>query len=262
MGTASIDVNLGNDRFYFSVDKPLKKHAGSPTQFHHERFQPKKKSPSDLRRNSRRLKEFLEKKAKNMKGTQIPTKANHSSSPVPKNSMETADLSLISEAPMTEDEGIDYKSSDNKANASCEQISSVKVTRNNDDCEQIPENKTASGCSSSARVQTSSPIIPPAKEKQNKIPEKKEIIITLCGPDISTIKKNLPDFKYIRQVEESKKHFMFGALAPSSFIPELKKNIKKFVKLPKNIFIVSFYINKENEVYKPGEEEHPCPCQK
>ena len=133
MGTASIDVNLGNDRFYFSVDKPLEKHAGSPNLFHHERFQPKKKSPSDLRRNSRRLKEFLEKKAKNMKENQILT--NNSSSPAPQNSMETADLSLISEAPMTEDEGIDYESSDNKADASCEQISSVKVTRNNDNCE-------------------------------------------------------------------------------------------------------------------------------
>ena len=224
------------------------------------RFQLKKKSPSDLRRNSHRLKEFLEKKAKNMKENQILT--NNSSSPAPQNSMETADLSLISEAPVTEDEGIDYKSSDNKDNASCEEISSVKVTRNNYNCEQIPENKTASDGSSSAGVQTTSPIISPAKVKQNKIPEKEEIKIILCGPDISTIKKSLPDFKYIKQVEESKKHFMFGALAPSSLIPQLKENIKKFVKLPKNIFIVYFYINKENKAYKPGEEEHPCPCPK
>ena len=161
--------------------------------------------------------------------------------------METEDLSVISETLMAEDDETD---------------SNVKVTRNSDNCEQIPEKKITTDSRSSAPPQPLSPINSPPKENQKKIPETEEIRFILCGPDRTTIKKSLPDFKYILQVEDNKKHFMFSGLFPSSCISKLKKNIKKYVKLPKNILIVSFYITKENKAYEPDEEDHCCPGQK
>ena len=120
-GTASIDVNLGNDRFYFSVDKPFDKPAGSPRQFRHEGLRPKKKSPSDLRRNARRLKEFLEKKNK---------ESQHTSSD-PQKPVDATNLSWISETPMTDPEEGDNKPSDIPANTQSEQI--PMDTRNSDE---------------------------------------------------------------------------------------------------------------------------------
>ena len=180
-GTASIDVNLGNDRFYFSVDKSFDKPAGSPRQFRHEGFRPKKKSPSDLRRNARRLKEFLEKKSK---------ETQHSSSD-PQMPVDTTNLSLISETPMTDLEEGDTKSSDIIANAQSEQI--PMDTRNSD------ENKLVSSVLVQNLPLVISPINTPEKDKTGESSKTEEIRLIICAQDRSSAKNIVTKLHWIRQ---------------------------------------------------------------
>ena len=89
------------------------------------------------------------------------------------------------------------------------------------------------------------------KKKPPKNPNTEEVRIMFCGPDHTTIENELPDFRYIGPVNGKKSHFIFSSLISPNFLPKLKKNIKKYVTLPNNIQIVSFFVMNEKEVYEP-----------
>ena len=104
-----------------------------------------------------------------------------------------------------------------------------------------------------------SPINSPVKP--NETPTE-EVRVQICAPDQPTAenvaKSQLPQSRYMGPIKTSKLHFFFSAQFTPQEILQMKKDLKKLIKLPKNIQIVNFYVFNEDKVYDP-EEKHNCP---
>ena len=88
-GKATLEVNLGSSRFNFSCDNSFKIQTG-PSRQDHWKKNTRKKSPSDYRRNARRLEKFLEEKRSSA----------HLVASAEQTSADTSTLSVISETPL------------------------------------------------------------------------------------------------------------------------------------------------------------------
>ena len=94
-GTAKLEVNLGSSKFFVSADHSSENQAGK-SNLMEKKIRNKKKTPSDIRRNARRLEKFLEEKRKLIS---LPASSS-SPSTDEQNSADLSKLSLISETPM------------------------------------------------------------------------------------------------------------------------------------------------------------------
>ena len=238
-GRATIEVNLNQSRFYFSTDNSFYSPPGYAGRYQ-RRFPAKKKSPSDLRRDAQRREKFLEKK-------QEPSYSAAHSSTVPPTTAEQANLSWISDTPMTNEDdrsrNMDSEPSDSFKNASSKPISEKDHAKKPD----FEQEKTI--------PMIISPINSPVKSKETPT---EEVRIMFCAPNqpaAEIVSKQLKKSSYMGP-KKGKPHLVFSTQLTAEEIVKLKEDVNQIFKLPKNIQIVSFYVFNEDKVY---EEKHKCP---
>ena len=69
--------------------------------------------------------------------------------------------------------------------------------------------------------------------------------------------KKFPSSSFI-YTTNNKNHFVFSTNLPPSQIKALKKDPLQVIKPPDNVYIVNYFIPKEEKVYHPEEKKH-CP---
>ena len=102
---------------------------------------------------------------------------------------------------------------------------------------------------------------PAANIHENETPtQTEEIKVMLCASNqqvASNVMKKFPLSTDTYQTR-NKNHFVFSPNLPQSQIKVLKKDPHKVIKPPQDIFIVNYFIPKEEKTFYPQEKKH-CP---
>jgi len=217
----------------------------------------KKKSPSDLRRDAKRLEKFLDSKKK----TSIPIPESNLGNPL--KSAESPNLSSVGATPINVDSHVsETEAMDTRDNAS--ETLNKTYPRNDvkDDSpplvDKIPSQISPVNSPQKRKNQPSTEVENKSVQPEN-IPPTEEIRVKLCA----TNKKTAMFHTALTFMgEPTKNHFVFSVNFPQSQIKKVKKDLYKAMKPPDGVHIVDYYVFNEDKIYHPAEKKH-CPgCDK
>ena len=269
-GKATLELNLGNSRFKFSLGntsniKSVSSSGGLAKK-------PKKKSPSDRKRDAMRIEKYLEEK----RNSSAPSATPSQPSPTPSmDSTPSVDSPVIEETPQIADaisptppmelpvinESPQIKENDD-AMEIVEDITRVPViteTRNKaDDASDstIPLNNELTQNSINIPPLIS-PICSPIKTANEDL---EQIHLLFCAPNQSEASKlanGYPQSQFVGPHPKNKKHhFFFSTTIHSTHLPNLKENINE-MNWPN---VLLFRVVSEGKNYHPDEQDHCQAC--
>ena len=246
-GKATLEINLGNSRFFFSVENSHQDQAGAasrrPGQFS------KHKSPSDRKRDALRRERFLDKKRNSSPPGAPETSSNISNNPV--------DNAKVSAIPVTETSN----SGKGEAMDTTEDKHVPEISSRN-------ESKETTIASQLDLPTAISPINSPIKE----INSIEEVHLIFCAKDqieASKLVNKLESFpstsirelkpEYVRlQTKRNRHHFLFSSLVNSKDIEDLKDKID-LINVGANV--IQFRVLSLNQNCYPNEPNHCRECQ-
>lgn len=270
MKSGSAKLEASPSHFLFTVDHPPGNKESGPSHSRtgwyspYGRWKMKKKTPSDLRRDARRHKKFLEKK----RNFSQPAAFSSNSPPSTnlQSSVDFSNLSSISETPLLveNNEDMDTESSDQPSEAIPEKdvkeslpveesLPVISSSRNNS--ESID---AAQALSSSSPAQPKNHI--PMNESRDSPAQPEELFevyMMICAVNKkAAIKRSnqFPNHEHFCSHESDKTHhFMFSINANSEYVSKLKTNINKFEDLQ------MFQVAGDDEKFQPdGDDPNHC----
>ena len=250
--------------------------TGPPSQYESRRRNMKKKSPSYLKRNARRLENFLEEKRKFS-----PPASSSPHQPPPRSLQSSEDiskLSFISETPMIiersdSSEAMDAEHSDQSTGQhtleqsipviSARKESIVKDSThisNSTMNSEAPQDTITNSQIQAPWPRRSKPL--PKVKSSPIIPDYEEVIFNFCAKNQATalqLVKTIPKSCFLEPHPRNESHhFRFLANLGTSNLKKLKTDISHLVKLPKDVHLLSYRIASEDLHYHPPEKKH-CP---